>query len=426
VQADLGVEAAGVLLYEPHGQTLQPTAGRGFEAPLAQTEIRLGEALAGYAAWSSAPCTSPTCASTSASGPASTRTAQLGFVGYWAVPMLTKGQLQGVIELYTRRPLVPDAEWFEFLETFADQGAIAVESAQLFRSLERSNVELQLAYDRTIEGWAYALDLKDEETAGHSKRVTRMTVRVAQRVGMDARDIVHVQRGALLHDIGKMGVPDSILLKRGPLTPEERKEIEQHPVYAFELLSPIEFLRPALDIPYCHHEKWDGSGYPRGLVGEQIPLAARIFAIVDVFDALTSDRPYRAAWDRARTLAYIQEQSGSHFDPELVKAFWRSSARTPEPRVPHGGGRRETPPRTGRPPSRCYRGCREPPPPPRRLRRAPRRRRCRRLPARRPPGRPGPSWRAPPSRTPRASDTTPSSTPDGRERTLLEAPAARA
>jgi putative nucleotidyltransferase with HDIG domain len=321
VQADLGVEAAGVLLYEPHGQTLQPTAGRGFEAPLAQTEIRLGEALAGYAALEQRTVHVPDLRLDERVGSSVDPTAQLGFVGYWAVPMLTKGQLQGVIELYTRRPLVPDGDWFEFLETFADQGAIAVESAQLFRSLERSNVELQLAYDRTIEGWANALDLKDEETAGHSKRVTRMTVRVAQRVGMDARDVVHVQRGALLHDIGKMGVPDSILLKRGPLTPKERKEIEQHPVYAFELLAPIDFLKPALDIPYCHHEKWDGSGYPRGLVGEQIPLAARIFAIVDVFDALTSDRPYRAAWDHQRTLTYIQEQSGSHFDPELVKTF---------------------------------------------------------------------------------------------------------
>jgi HD-GYP domain-containing protein (c-di-GMP phosphodiesterase class II) len=144
---------------------------------------------------------------------------------------------------------------------------------------------------------------------------------MAQRIGMDAKEIVHVQRGALLHDIGKMGVPDSILLKRGPLTPDERSEIEKHTVYAFELLSPIDFLRPALDIPYCHHEKWDGSGYPRGLTGAQIPLPARIFAIVDVFDALTSDRPYRAAWSRERTLAYIAEQAGSHFDPDLVAAF---------------------------------------------------------------------------------------------------------
>jgi PAS domain S-box-containing protein/putative nucleotidyltransferase with HDIG domain len=321
VQADLGVEAAGVLLYESHGQTLQPTAGRGFGVAIAEDELRLGEGLAGYAALEQRTVHVPDLRADGRFGASVEPAAQGGFVSYWAVPMLTKGQLQGVIELYTRAPLVPDAEWFEFLETFADQGAIAVESAQLFRSLERSNIELQLAYDRTIEGWAYALDLKDEETAGHSKRVTRLTVRMAQRIGMDAKEIVHVQRGALLHDIGKMGIPDSILLKRGALTPEERKEIERHPVYAYELLSPIEFLRPAIDIPYCHHEKWDGSGYPRGLVGEQIPVPARIFAIVDVFDALTSDRPYRAAWERERTLAHIAEQSGSHFDPALVEAF---------------------------------------------------------------------------------------------------------
>jgi HD-GYP domain-containing protein (c-di-GMP phosphodiesterase class II) len=160
---------------------------------------------------------------------------------------------------------VPDAEWFEFLETFADQGAIAVESAQLFRSLERSNVELQLAYDRTIEGWAYALDLKDEETAGHSKRVTRLTVRMAQRIGMErARHRPRpARRAAARHR--QDGRPRQHPAQARRLTPEEREEIEQHPVYAFELLSPIDFLRPALDIPYCHHEKWDGSGYPRGL-----------------------------------------------------------------------------------------------------------------------------------------------------------------
>lgn len=321
VQADLGVEAAGVLLVDADGETLRPTAMRGFEAAMADEPVRLGSGLAGYAAQEQRTVHVSDMRADGRAGAIVAAAAQAGVVAYWAVPMLTKGQLQGVIELYARRSLVPDAEWFEFLETFADQGAIAVESAQLFRSLERSNVELQAAYDRTIEGWAYALDLKDEETAGHSKRVTRLTVRMAQRLGMDPKEIVHVQRGALLHDIGKMGVPDSILLKRGPLTPEEREEMERHPVYAMELLSPIEFLRPAIDIPYGHHEKWDGSGYPRGLKGEEIPLPARIFAIVDVYDALTSDRPYRAAWDRERTLAHIADQSGSHFDPALVEAF---------------------------------------------------------------------------------------------------------
>ena len=210
----------------------------------------------------------------------------------------------------------------EFLETYADQGAIAIENAQLLRSLERSNVELQRAYDRTIAGWANALDLKDEDTAGHSKRVTDMTVRLARRLGMTTDELVHVQRGALLHDIGKMGIPDSILLKRGPLTDEEFEVMRRHPVYAYELLGPIEFLRPALDIPYAHHERWDGTGYPRGLKGEEIPLAARIFAIVDVFDALTSDRPYRKAWTREEALAHIRRGVGTHFDPRVAEAFF--------------------------------------------------------------------------------------------------------
>lgn len=321
VQADLDVEAAGVLLVDADGETLRPTAMRGFSAPMASAPVRLGAGLAGYAAQEQRTVHVSDMRADGRAGAIVDARAQDGVVAYWAVPMLTKGRLQGVIELYARRSLVPDAEWFEFLETFADQGAIAVESALLFRSLERSNVELQSAYDRTIEGWAYALDLKDEETAGHSKRVTRLTVRMAQRLGMDAKEILHVQRGALLHDIGKMGVPDSILLKRGPLTRKQREEMERHPVYAMELLSPIEFLRPAIAIPYAHHEKWDGSGYPRGLKGEEIPLPARIFAIVDVYDALISDRPYRVAWDRERTLAHIAEQSGSHFDPALVEAF---------------------------------------------------------------------------------------------------------
>ncbi|HZJ10120.1 MAG TPA: HD-GYP domain-containing protein, partial [Trueperaceae bacterium] len=174
----------------------------------------------------------------------------------------------------------------------------------------------------TIEGWANALDLKDEDTAGHSKRVTEMTVKLARRLGVGADDLVHIQRGALLHDIGKMGIPDEILLKRGPLTAHEFDVMKQHPVYAYELLSPIEFLRPAIDIPYCHHERWDGTGYPRGLKGDQIPMSARIFAVVDVYDALTSDRPYRDAWTPKAARAHIRSGAGSHFDPAVSSAFF--------------------------------------------------------------------------------------------------------
>jgi len=320
---DLGVDAVAVLLYEPAGQVLRPSVGRGFTAELRQRlRLALGDGPAGRAALEQRSIFLPDLANEPQKGAAIAEVQQEEFASYMAVPMFAKGQLQGVIELYTRQTLEPDDEWLEFLETYADQGAIAIENAQLLRSLERSNVELQRAYDRTIAGWANALDLKDEDTAGHSKRVTDMTVRLARRLGMTTDELVHVQRGALLHDIGKMGIPDSILLKRGPLTDEEFEVMRRHPVYAYELLGPIEFLRPALDIPYAHHERWDGTGYPRGLKGEEIPLAARIFAIVDVFDALTSDRPYRKAWTREEALAHIRRGVGTHFDPRVAEAFF--------------------------------------------------------------------------------------------------------
>jgi len=187
--------------------------------------------------------------------------------------------------------------------------------------LEQAHEELQKAYEETIEGWANALELHDRETEGHTRRVVDMTVSVATQLGAnDEQEIVQLRRGAILHDIGKMGVPDSILLKAGPLTGEEWELMRLHPVFAYELLYPIEYLRPALDIPYCHHEKWDGSGYPRGLAGEQTPLAARIFALADVWDALRHERPYKEAWSAEKTLRYIKDQIGKHFDPQVIEA----------------------------------------------------------------------------------------------------------
>jgi putative nucleotidyltransferase with HDIG domain len=177
------------------------------------------------------------------------------------------------------------------------------------------------AYDTTIEGWSRVLDLRDKETEGHSRRVTELTLGLARAMGMSEDELVHVRRGALLHDIGKMGVPDAILLKPGPLDDEEWAIMCRHPVYAYQMLLPIAYLQEALDIPYCHHEKWDGSGYPRGLMGEQIPLAARIFAVVDVWDAMRSDRPYRTGWSAAETREHIRALAGTHFDPEVVRIF---------------------------------------------------------------------------------------------------------
>jgi PAS domain S-box-containing protein len=194
------------------------------------------------------------------------------------------------------------------------------------RQIQTLNAELLIAYDETLEGWARALDLRDKNTEDHSVRVIDLTMDLARALGISERDMIHVRRGALLHDIGKMGVPDAILLKPGPLTEEEWRVMRMHPVFAYDLLSNIPFLRPALEIPYYHHEKWDGSGYPRGLSEEQIPMAARIFSIVDVWDALSSDRPYRARWTKSRILEYIREEAGTRFDPEIVKLFLKMVA----------------------------------------------------------------------------------------------------
>jgi putative two-component system response regulator len=181
--------------------------------------------------------------------------------------------------------------------------------------------ELSRAYDTTLEGWAKALELRERETAGHSRRVVMLTLRMAEMIGIPAEERVHIHRGALLHDIGKLGVPDAVLHKPGPLTPEEWEIMRQHPVFAYQLLQNISFLRKALDIPYCHHEHWDGTGYPRGLSGEDIPVAARIFTLVDVWDALNSDRPYRPALAHGQVVDYFQQETGRYFDPCLVDIF---------------------------------------------------------------------------------------------------------
>jgi putative nucleotidyltransferase with HDIG domain len=206
--------------------------------------------------------------------------------------------------------------------------ALAYSFNRMISAVQMSKVELldahgQLmeAYDKTIEGWSAALELRDEVTEGHTQRVADLTVRLAREMGVTEADLVHVRRGALLHDIGKMALPDELLKKPGPLTPRERAVMEKHPVYAHRMLYPIAYLRPALAIPCLHHERWDGTGYPLGLRGEKIPFSARIFAVVDVWDALTSDRPYRKAWSQARALAYMKENAGAAFDPQVVDAF---------------------------------------------------------------------------------------------------------
>ena len=209
----------------------------------------------------------------------------------------------------------------ELVSAFANQAAMAIDNADLFDNLQKSNRDLEKAYQATLEGWVRALDLRDKETEGHTQRVTILTERLARSMGVEGDALVNITRGALLHDIGKMGIPDAILLKKGGLTDDERALIREHPSMARKMLKDIEFLWPAIDIPYCHHEKWDGSGYPRGLKGMNIPFAARVFAIIDVWDALISDRPYRKGLPPEEVRNHIKEDSGKHFDPNVVRAF---------------------------------------------------------------------------------------------------------
>jgi putative nucleotidyltransferase with HDIG domain len=325
VAEQLEVDATDILLFNPHTQTLDFGGGRGFRtAALHYTHLRLGEGLAGRAALERRMIGIP---NLSAEPDGLTRAPKLfqeGFVTYYAVPLLVKGLVKGVLEIFHRTALDPDEDWLTFLEAMAGQAAIAIDSATMFEDLQRSNADLALAYDSALEGWSRALDLRDKETEGHTLRVTEMTMRLARATGIRDTELVHVRRGALLHDIGKMGIPDSILLKPGPLTDEEWVIMRKHPIYAYELLSPIAYLRPAIDIPYYHHEKWDGTGYPHGVKGEMIPLSARIFAVVDVWDALCSDRPYRKAWPAVQAREHIRSLSGTHFDPQIVDAFWKN------------------------------------------------------------------------------------------------------
>ena len=245
----------------------------------------------------------------------------IGYCCGYAAPMIARGAPLGTIEVFSRDGIAPDGDWFHTFETLSRQGAVALSTLGMFKDLQAKNIALVDAYNATIEGWARALDLRDHETRGHSLRVTEMTVDLARYLGVPEGELEHIRRGALLHDIGKMGISDSILLKAGSLDDKEWETMRLHPVLSAEFLKDIGFLQNALDIPLYHHEWWNGSGYPRGLRGEEIPLAARIFAVVDVWDALNSDRPYRLAWPEEAVLPYIVTQSGTHFDPKVVDAF---------------------------------------------------------------------------------------------------------
>jgi HD-GYP domain-containing protein (c-di-GMP phosphodiesterase class II)/HAMP domain-containing protein len=320
VCARLDADAAVVWRVDPVQHQLTLLATTGLDTSVGGAEAQPSEAS--YAAQAALERT-PQSLSLSGSSASSRWPSAEGITFGYAMPLLAHNQVIGVLEVLRRESLQPTSEWVSFLETLAGQIAIAIAKADLFASLAQVNADLVAAYDTTLESWSRALDLRDKETEGHSQRVTAWAVRVARVIGLDEEAIIQMRRGALLHDIGKLGVPDAILLKPDKLDEREWAIMKLHTLYAQQLLSPIAFLQPALDIPIYHHERWDGSGYPYGLAGEAIPLAARIFAVIDVWDALVNERPYKPAWPAEQARAYLEQAVGTQFDPMLVAIFLR-------------------------------------------------------------------------------------------------------
>jgi HD-GYP domain-containing protein (c-di-GMP phosphodiesterase class II) len=322
VTSQLAIDAASILLLNQHTQIMEYVTNKGFRTKaLKYTKLKIGESYAGRAAIERSIVNISNLKEEPGKFIRSELFPEEDFITYFAVPLIVKGQVKGILELFHRsiRNVTPD--WVDFLENIANEAAIAIDDTSLFEDLQRSRAEIITAYDTTIEGWSRALDYRDKETEGHSRRVTDLTLTISKAMGISDADLVNIRYGALLHDIGKLGVPDGILLKPGKLTDEEWIIMKRHPEIAYTLLSPIPYLRSALLIPYCHHEKLDGTGYPRGLKGEEIPLSARIFAVVDVWDAIRSDRPYSRAFTKDKAIDHIKSVSGTHFDPKVVEVF---------------------------------------------------------------------------------------------------------
>jgi PAS domain S-box-containing protein/putative nucleotidyltransferase with HDIG domain len=321
-QVALDSDAVSILIRREPQHHLETTAALGFTNSVPEdTILHLDEGYVGRALMNRKAVTVSDLQTVEPEFERRDMAAAEGFHGYACCPIIVKGNLEGVLEIFKRESAPPGSDQIEFLQILAGEAAIAIDNVSTFEELQKTNERLLLAYDSSIEGWSRALDYRDKETEGHSRRVTEITVELARRAGVDEAMLKYVRWGALLHDIGKMGVPDHILLKPGKLTDEEWEIIKRHPVVARNLLRPIKYLEQAIDIPYCHHERWDGSGYPQGLKGEDIPQAAQIFAIVDVWDALRSDRPYRKGWSEAAVLDHLKKNAGSHFNPELVNLF---------------------------------------------------------------------------------------------------------
>jgi len=321
ISTHLETDAVDVMLLNNHLRLLEFAAGRGFRGnAIRRGSLLLGEDPAGIAALERT-VVSIFDLSTHMDLQHPERIAGEDFVSMYAVPLVAKGQIKGVLELFYRRPVESDPDWIHFLEILARQAAVAVEDASLFNDMQRSFTELAVAYDAAIEGWARVLQMRHHEPEELLQMLSNLTLELARRMGIPESEMTHVYRGVLLHDIGKLDISEKILFKPGPLTFEERDIINHHPAYAYDFLQSIAYLRSAMNIPYCHHERWDGSGYPRGLKGEAIPLEARIFSVVKVWTALQYERPFRPAWTRAEATAYVTDKAGQEFDPHVVTEF---------------------------------------------------------------------------------------------------------
>lgn len=305
------VKAAGIALSYSSSNLLVPAISRGI-LPDASGRLRFGADFAARVAQAGHKLSLNEFASESE---------QPVSLDYLGLPIFANHELKGILEIFNDRPLELSCEDITYLEIIASQAAVGITVATLAHKTRIRDKERSVVSGAVLEGWSKTLELRDLETKGHTQRVAQITIRLAEQLGVSEAEQVIIFRGALLHDIGKMGIPDSILQKPGPLDPEEQRIVRHHPELAYQLLSSIPGLSKSLDIPYCHHERWDGNGYPRGLKGKEIPLAARIFTIIDVWDALTSDRPYRKALPTDEALQYIRDESGHHFDPEVVQAF---------------------------------------------------------------------------------------------------------
>jgi response regulator RpfG family c-di-GMP phosphodiesterase len=318
----LGADAASILLLDLPGQELRLAASCGFRNPnRSSARLRPDHNLASQAGLERKTVWMDSSIAANSAPQNNAMLMEEGFLSYGATPLIAHGRVRGALEVFRRSAAVPNNSWNELLESLALEAAIAVDCAESFQSLQRTRSELGMLCDSMLEGFSRAVDLRAREAEGHSARVSELSMRTAERMGVSEEQMPALRRGALLHDIGKIGVPDSILWKTEALNDDEWRLMRQHPKYAEQVLAPIEFLRSALDIPKFHHEHWDGGGYPYGLAGTDIPLSARVFSVIDVWDSLQSRRPFREPWSASTASEYLVGSAGRQFDPEVVRTF---------------------------------------------------------------------------------------------------------